>query len=111
MTNFQGMVEKWLLQVENLMLSSVRHVVYKGMLQYSEVCGVFYKYVIKRVFFFILARLHFWQCGKFPVLCDAFCRCPGRSGCCSGLAKLSFVPPPFFGPLKYLRPSRITLWL
>lgn len=31
------MVEKWLLQVEKLMLSSVRKVIYEGMLNYKEV--------------------------------------------------------------------------
>ncbi|KAG7245081.1 hypothetical protein INR49_023647, partial [Caranx melampygus] len=33
----KGMVEKWLLQVENLMLKSVRHVIHQGVLQYAEV--------------------------------------------------------------------------
>ncbi|XP_068431186.1 dynein axonemal heavy chain 3 isoform X2 [Clinocottus analis] len=33
----KGMVEKWLRQVENLMLRSVRHVIYEGMIQYTEV--------------------------------------------------------------------------
>ncbi|XP_062266298.1 dynein axonemal heavy chain 3 [Platichthys flesus] len=33
----KGMVEKWLLQVENLMLKSVRHVISQGVTQYSEV--------------------------------------------------------------------------
>lgn len=32
------MVEKWLLQVENLMLQSVRHVIHQGVNQYAEVC-------------------------------------------------------------------------
>ncbi|XP_058475903.1 dynein axonemal heavy chain 3-like [Solea solea] len=32
-----GMVEKWLLQVEYQMLMSVRHVIHKGVLQYAEV--------------------------------------------------------------------------
>lgn len=31
------MVEKWLLQVENLMLKSVQHVIHKGVIQYAEV--------------------------------------------------------------------------
>lgn len=31
------MVEKWLLQVEKLMLSSVRHVIHQGLLNYKEV--------------------------------------------------------------------------
>lgn len=31
------MVEKWLLQVEKLMLSSVRDVIYKGVLDYEKV--------------------------------------------------------------------------
>lgn len=34
---FKGMVEKWLLQVEKLMLSSVRHVIHRGLLNYTEV--------------------------------------------------------------------------
>lgn len=34
---FKGMVEKWLLQVEKLMLSSVRHVIHQGLLNYKEV--------------------------------------------------------------------------
>ncbi|XP_041823134.1 dynein heavy chain 3, axonemal [Melanotaenia boesemani] len=33
----KGMVEKWLLQVERLMLNSVRHVIYQGVTQYAEV--------------------------------------------------------------------------
>nr|XP_046272657.1 dynein axonemal heavy chain 3 isoform X2 [Scatophagus argus] len=33
----KGMVEKWLLQVENLMLRSVRHVIHQGVIQYKEV--------------------------------------------------------------------------
>uniref|UniRef100_A0A4W6EEI5 Dynein axonemal heavy chain 7 n=1 Tax=Lates calcarifer TaxID=8187 RepID=A0A4W6EEI5_LATCA len=33
----KGMVEKWLLQVENLMLKSVRHVIHQGVIQYTEV--------------------------------------------------------------------------
>ncbi|KAM7384052.1 hypothetical protein PAMA_011415 [Pampus argenteus] len=33
----KGMVEKWLLQVENLMLRSVRHVIHQGVIQYAEV--------------------------------------------------------------------------
>ncbi|TNM97969.1 hypothetical protein fugu_014215 [Takifugu bimaculatus] len=33
----KGMVEKWLLQVEKLMLSSVRHVIHQGLLNYTEV--------------------------------------------------------------------------
>lgn len=33
----QGMVEKWLLEVESLMLKSIRHVIYQGMIQYAEV--------------------------------------------------------------------------
>ncbi len=37
---FQGMVEKWLLQVENLMLKSVQHVIHQGVIQYPEVFGV-----------------------------------------------------------------------
>nr|XP_043909238.1 dynein axonemal heavy chain 3-like [Solea senegalensis] len=32
----KGMVEKWLLQVENLMLKSVRHVIHQGVIQYAE---------------------------------------------------------------------------
>ncbi|KAK9527005.1 hypothetical protein VZT92_015671 [Zoarces viviparus] len=32
----KGMVEKWLLQVEDLMQKSVRHVIRKGMMQYTE---------------------------------------------------------------------------
>uniref|UniRef100_A0A3B5AK42 Dynein axonemal heavy chain 3 n=1 Tax=Stegastes partitus TaxID=144197 RepID=A0A3B5AK42_9TELE len=32
----KGMVEKWLLQVENLMLRSVRHVIHQGVIQYAE---------------------------------------------------------------------------
>ncbi|CAJ1083860.1 dynein axonemal heavy chain 3 [Xyrichtys novacula] len=32
----KGMVEKWLLQVENLMLKSVRHVIHQGVIQYTE---------------------------------------------------------------------------
>ncbi|XP_008419893.1 dynein heavy chain 3, axonemal isoform X1 [Poecilia reticulata] len=32
----KGMVEKWLLEVESLMLKSVRHVIYEGMIQYAE---------------------------------------------------------------------------
>lgn len=35
------MVEKWLRQVEDLMLRSVRHVIYQGLLQYTEVFGDF----------------------------------------------------------------------
>lgn len=31
------MVEKWLLQVENLMLRSVRHIIHQGVIQYTEV--------------------------------------------------------------------------
>lgn len=31
------MVEKWLLQVEKLMLSSVQHVIHQGLLNYKEV--------------------------------------------------------------------------
>ena len=34
---FQGMVEKWLLQVEKLMLKSVQHVIHQGLTQYAEV--------------------------------------------------------------------------
>ncbi|XP_030596674.1 dynein heavy chain 3, axonemal isoform X2 [Archocentrus centrarchus] len=33
----KGMVEKWLLQVENLMLRSVRHVIHQGVIKYAEV--------------------------------------------------------------------------
>ncbi|XP_053190892.1 dynein axonemal heavy chain 3 [Scomber japonicus] len=33
----KGMVEKWLLQVENMMLRSVQHVIHKGVIQYAEV--------------------------------------------------------------------------
>ncbi|KAI3358460.1 hypothetical protein L3Q82_014895 [Scortum barcoo] len=33
----KGMVEKWLLQVERLMLRSVQHVIHKGVIQYIEV--------------------------------------------------------------------------
>ncbi|XP_069555861.1 dynein axonemal heavy chain 3 [Brachyistius frenatus] len=33
----KGMVEKWLMQVENLMLWSVRHVIHQGVIQYAEV--------------------------------------------------------------------------
>ncbi|KAJ3608419.1 hypothetical protein NHX12_025466, partial [Muraenolepis orangiensis] len=33
----KGMVEKWLLQVENMMMRSVRDVVHQGLLQYAEV--------------------------------------------------------------------------
>uniref|UniRef100_A0A671XYF8 Dynein axonemal heavy chain 7 n=1 Tax=Sparus aurata TaxID=8175 RepID=A0A671XYF8_SPAAU len=36
----KGMVEKWLLQVEQLMLRSVRHVIHKGVIQYPEVFRV-----------------------------------------------------------------------
>uniref|UniRef100_A0A8D3CSS9 AAA+ ATPase domain-containing protein n=1 Tax=Scophthalmus maximus TaxID=52904 RepID=A0A8D3CSS9_SCOMX len=32
----KGMVEKWLLQVENMMLKSVRHVIHQGLIQYAE---------------------------------------------------------------------------
>ncbi|XP_032391909.1 dynein heavy chain 3, axonemal isoform X2 [Etheostoma spectabile] len=32
----KGMVEKWLLQVEKLMLRSVRHVIHQGVMQYTE---------------------------------------------------------------------------
>ncbi|KAK1880668.1 Dynein heavy chain 3 axonemal [Dissostichus eleginoides] len=32
----KGMVEKWLLQVEKLMLKSVRHVIHQGVMQYTE---------------------------------------------------------------------------
>ncbi|XP_044191900.1 dynein axonemal heavy chain 3 isoform X1 [Thunnus albacares] len=32
----KGMVEKWLLQVENLMLKSVQHVIHQGVIQYAE---------------------------------------------------------------------------
>ncbi|XP_047461369.1 dynein axonemal heavy chain 3 [Mugil cephalus] len=32
----KGMVEKWLLQVENFMLRSVRHVIHQGVMQYAE---------------------------------------------------------------------------
>lgn len=31
------MVEKWLLQVENMMLRSVRDVIHQGVLKYAEV--------------------------------------------------------------------------
>lgn len=34
---FKGMVEKWLLQVEKLMLSSVRDVIHKGVIDYEKV--------------------------------------------------------------------------
>uniref|UniRef100_A0A7N6BTR8 Dynein axonemal heavy chain 7 n=1 Tax=Anabas testudineus TaxID=64144 RepID=A0A7N6BTR8_ANATE len=33
----KGMVEKWLLQVEKLMLRSVRHVIHQGVIEYAEV--------------------------------------------------------------------------
>ncbi|KAM6899568.1 dynein axonemal heavy chain 3 [Xenentodon cancila] len=33
----KGMVEKWLLQVETVMLKSVRHVIHEGVMQYAEV--------------------------------------------------------------------------
>ncbi|KAI4817445.1 hypothetical protein KUCAC02_010846 [Chaenocephalus aceratus] len=32
----KGMVEKWLLQVEKLMIKSVRHVIHQGVMQYTE---------------------------------------------------------------------------
>ncbi|KAK2921231.1 hypothetical protein Q8A73_000716 [Channa argus] len=32
----KGMVEKWLLQVENLMLKSVRHVIHQGVIEYAK---------------------------------------------------------------------------
>lgn len=40
------MVEKWLLQVENLMLKSVRHVIHQGVIQYAEVFYIIYDYNI-----------------------------------------------------------------
>lgn len=39
---FKGMVEKWLLQVEKLMLRSVRHVIHRGLLNYKEVHNTSY---------------------------------------------------------------------
>ncbi|MEQ2235692.1 hypothetical protein ILYODFUR_004863 [Ilyodon furcidens] len=33
----KGMVEKWLLEVESLMLKSVRHVIHQGVIEYAEV--------------------------------------------------------------------------
>lgn len=39
------------------------------------------------------------------------CRFPGRSGCCSGLAKFLFVPLLYIRPAKCLKPSRPTLCL
>lgn len=49
------MVEKWLLQVEKLMLRSVKHVIHQGLMQYAEVIAKCLKDRNYRIVYVILS--------------------------------------------------------